>query len=369
MRRWIALVLWTAACTAPAADEPKDMSDASSMPDATAKLTEDMSPDVTTPVLDITPDISQELAPPAGLTRYLVGNEGDADVTPGGPAIVLMGGGPDVDEAFEWWRPKLSGGDIVVLRASGADGYNDYLYKDIGGADSVETLLVDTRALADDPWVAARVAQAEGVFLAGGDQSRYLAAWRDTALSEALAQTLGRGAVIGGTSAGCAILSEFVYAAREGTVYSDEALANPYDARVTLEGAFLPVPTLEGVITDTHFYERDRMGRLVAFVARLKADGDSGHPVGLGFDEATALVIDASGEATVMGDGYVYVVDGGAEPEQCAPGQALTYAGVPYTRLGAGAKVTLPALSGLMYERAMSAAGGELTSDEGDRIY
>lgn len=62
----------------------------------------------------------------------------------------------------------------MVLRASGGDGYEDYVYSDIGGCDSIETLLVTARALADSDYVASRVRHAEGVFLAGGDQAVYM---------------------------------------------------------------------------------------------------------------------------------------------------------------------------------------------------
>ena len=257
--------------------EPEDMR--SSAPDASSMI--DMQdPEDANADLDASADAGandmgddQEPAPPAALQRWLVGDHADAMVAPLGPAFILMGGGPDVDEAFHWWKPYHAGGDVVVLRASGADGYNDYLHREIGDVDSVETLLVDTRELADSEYVAWRVERAEAIFIAGGDQSKYLSQWRDTALQGALERALQRGAAIGGTSAGCAILGGFIYAANEGTIYSDEALADPYDMRLTLEREFLTTTRLVDVITDTHFYERDRLGRLIAFVARLREDG------------------------------------------------------------------------------------------------
>ncbi len=77
--------------------------------------------------------------PPNGLVRYLSGADADRAAAPAGPGLLLMGGGTDVDEAFTWWLARTGGGDVVVLRASGADGYNPYLYDDLGGVDSVET--------------------------------------------------------------------------------------------------------------------------------------------------------------------------------------------------------------------------------------
>ena len=291
---------------------------------------------------DVPVDSLQEDAPigppprPAGLTVYEVGNPDDSAVEPSGPALVLMGGGPDVDEAFAWWKQYLQGGDVVVLRTSGGDGYNDYLFDEIGGCDSVETLLVTTKALADDPYVAFKVAHAEGIFLSGGDQATYLEAWKGTALQDALHAAWARGAVVGGTSAGCAVLGEFAFAAYHDTVYSDEALADPYNSYMTMERGFLSLHLAGGMVTDTHFGERDRMGRLVAFLARIEQDGWGDPVTGVGVDESTALVVAPDGTGTVMGSGHVYVVKSHGVPQHCVAGEPLTYGGLSYHRLAAG---------------------------------
>jgi cyanophycinase len=297
---------------------------------------------------------------PGSLRAWLVGDPDDAAVTPGGPGLILMGGGEDVDKAFVWWAPRVAGGDVVVLRTSGSDGYNDYLFASFGAVDSVETLLVDTPALADDPWVAQRVASAEGVFIAGGDQATYAALWRDTALSRALAAAWERGAVVGGTSAGCAMLGQLAFVAAGGTIDSREALADPYDPRVTLEAGLLETAALRGVITDTHFRERDRMGRLVAFVARAWEDHLAAEPVGIGVDEATALVIDADGVGTVLGDGAVHVVSAGSKAERCEPGEALVYRGVTVQQLREGDEVRFPGARGAGARQRIVARGGAL---------
>jgi len=314
-------------------------------------------------VMDMTgPD--QTPAPSRALVRAIVGDPADAGVEPLGPGLILMGGGPDVDEAFEWWRARVNGGDVVVLRASGSDGYNDYLFSDIGGAHSVETLLVTTRTLAEDPYVAATVGAAEGIFIAGGDQSVYLESWRDTALSRALRKAWSRGAVIGGTSAGCAILGEHVFAASRGTMTSEQALGDPYHERATLEGAFLPTDVNRSMLTDTHFYERDRLGRLVALLARLVRDGVDDTPFGLGIDEGTAVVIDARGLATVLGDDYVYVMDGSTTAERCVPGEPLQIDGVRYVRLESGDTFSVVDRSGLTFDRTLDARDGTIIGDD-----
>jgi cyanophycinase len=298
---------------------------------------------------------------PAELVTYVTGNEADAAVTPQGPGLILMGGGTDVDAAFTWWKPRIAGGDVVVLRTSGADGYNDYLYSQIGGCDSVETLMVTTQALANSDYVAWKIAHAEGIFISGGDQATYVDAWKGTALEAALNAAWARGAVIGGTSAGCDVLGELVFGAHNGSVYSDEALADPYNMYMTMDRDFLAFPPVAGTVLDTHFSQRDRMGRLVAFVARASADGWAAAPQGIGIDEATALVVDASGKAQVLGAGKAYLVRPTAAPAVCASGKALEFPGVPYVTLAAGDTVSLPKGAASGSTKTLSASGGSLT--------
>src|SRR4051812_15732301 len=77
----------------------------------------------------------------ADYTYFLTGNAADVKPAKTEGALLLMGGSTDVDDAFRWFIGKAGGGDIVVLRASGGDGYHNYLFTKIGGVDSVETIL------------------------------------------------------------------------------------------------------------------------------------------------------------------------------------------------------------------------------------
>src|SRR3546814_13891473 len=79
-----------------------------------------------------------------------------------------------------------------------------------------------------------------------------------------------------------------------GSMTSEVALRDPFDPGVTLVGDFLHLPYLEHVITDSHFARRDRLGRLVVFVARLRGEGVA-DVAGLGIDEGAALCIDSDG--------------------------------------------------------------------------
>lgn len=297
---------------------------------------------------------------PAGLSSWIDGNEADATPALGGPGLVLMGGGADVEAAFAWARDGAPGGDVVVLRTSGSDGYNLFLLEDVGGFDSVETLLVDDRALADSPYVAWAISHAELVFLAGGDQWTYVESWKDTAVETELEAAWERGAYVGGTSAGLAILGEISFTAENGTVLSSEALADPYRSEMTLERDFLAFPPLASVISDSHFADRDRMGRLVAFLARAVEDGWTTRAVGVGVDEATALLVEADGSATVAGSGAAHVVVADHAPETCDPGAPLVFTNLTLRHVRAGDTAQLPDGSASTAPIALSASNGTL---------
>ena len=212
---------------------------------------------------------------PGGSSPASIGITGStADVSPattGG--TVLMGGGPDVDEAIQWMISRTGGGDFVVLRACGGAGYYSYIYG-LGNLNSVETLLIDSRSLANNADVAETVRSAEAVFIAGGDQYDYVSFWKDTQLETALNYLINVKEVpVGGTSAGCAIQGEVYFDAANGTVRSSEALRNPYNQYMSLQRSnFLDVPYLENLITDTHYDNPDRRGRQLTFMARMAQD-------------------------------------------------------------------------------------------------
>lgn len=327
-------------------------------PPAEADAADAADDSVDTGARDTTPVESVRPPKPTSLVSYQVGNDADRVAMPTG-GLILMGGGADVDAAFAWWKPRLDGGDVVVLRADDRAGYGPYLYDEIGGCESVETLVVTTRALANDPYVAWTVAHAEGIFIAGGDQAEYLRTFRGTALEGAIAAAAKRGAIVGGTSAGCAVLGDVAYAAYEKGATSSEALGDPYHVNVTLEPEFLTFGALDDVVTDTHFATRDRMGRLAAFVARAQHDGLVAVGRGLGIDEATALVIDGAGLGTVVGTGRVYALRT-RSITSCTKSTPLD-ATFELHQLEAGDTLQLPAFTTSSAPIELSARKGSLT--------
>lgn len=270
-----------------------------------------------------------------GYTSYFTGNATDI-TTPTEFGVCLMGGASEHDNAMIWLLQKANGGDVVVLRSSGSDGYNDYLYSDLGvNVNSVETLVITSVAGATDPYVLDKVANAEMIWFAGGDQYNYVSYFKDNALENLINNHVNvKHAPIGGTSAGMAILGGRYFSAQNGTVTSAEALNNPYHPNVTLEGymgEFLRVPFLGDVITDTHYDNPDRRGRHAAFMAKIKVIVDV---KGIACNEYVAVCIGSDGIAHVYGDypnyeEFAYFIlpycNDVSSPEICQPGIPLTW--------------------------------------------
>ena len=105
--------------------------------------------------------------------RYLLGDTTAA--TPGktAPGLLLMGGGDRNFEALRWFMKKAGNGHIVVLRASQAGEIGEEFFNEVGGIRSVETFVFNDREASTDPRILAALKRADGIFLAGGDQSRY----------------------------------------------------------------------------------------------------------------------------------------------------------------------------------------------------
>ncbi|MEM6770931.1 MAG: Type 1 glutamine amidotransferase-like domain-containing protein [Bacteroidota bacterium] len=259
---------------------------------------------------------------------YFTGDTTDVVTQPTG-GVCLMGGRTENDEAIRWFLRRADGGDVVVLRASGSDGYNDYFYTELGvSINSVRTIVFESGGAAGAEEVVQAISGAEAIWFAGGNQANYVNYWRGTAVDSLIRVAVqDRNIVIGGTSAGMAILGSHYYSATNGGVTSAEALADPFNEFMTIDTArFLDIPLLRNLITDTHFSERDRQGRFTAFMARAAAITPDRPFLGVACDEYTAVCIDPEGTASVYGtageNDVAYFVrtscDGGVDPELTA---------------------------------------------------
>ncbi|MDX1911565.1 MAG: T9SS type A sorting domain-containing protein [Saprospiraceae bacterium] len=263
---------------------------------------------------------------------YFTGDTADVQPIPT-PGVCMMGGATENDHAMRWFLQRANGGDVLVIRASGADGYNDYLFSELGlSVNSVETIVMPNAAAALDPYVAQQIRNAEALWIAGGDQTRYANYWKDKPVEDALRYLIHeKKAVIGGTSAGMAILGEAYFRAANGTITSAEALADPFDPKMDIGASdFLDHPLLQRTITDTHYDNPNRRGRHLAFIARLTQQTGQRYR-GIACEEYTAVCVDTSGIARVFGgdnaQDFAWFLHVNCptpfEPEVCSPGTPL----------------------------------------------
>lgn len=309
------------------------------------------------------------------------------------PSFVLMGGGPDVDPAFRWLIQRAgirpgTGGRFVVIRATGTEAYNPYIfYSDealststtiaemwVGGASlglsSVETLVIPSVKAANSQAVNAILSKANVVFIAGGDQSHYIRFWKGTALEQTLNALMKRNVPVGGTSAGLAVLGQFDYSALYQSATSELSMLDPYYKDITfdpnplsLQGGFIAPPALANMIFDSHFDSRDRMGRFITFISRIVApttsrSGTLGCPGGvlpassdgnmtargIGIGVETALLVQGNGNGnpvtakrisnpSATTESAVYFVRPAVPPSVCKPKTPLTIADVEVRKL------------------------------------
>lgn len=241
-------------------------------------------------------------------------------------SIMLMGGGYDVGEAFRWMIKRAGvnptdGGDFLVIRASGTDAYNPYIlskagtvdpttpmgYEMVGGIDmglrTASTLIIPNRTAANDPKVADIINKAHAIFIAGGNQADYYNYWKGTLVDAALRNALTRFIPIGGTSAGAEMLSQFAFLALNGAVTSTQALGDPFNKYMTIDPltdttGFIKPDVLVRTITDVHVNTRDRLGRSIAFMARLgkvcNGPINDTQTLAIALDEETALLYEGT---------------------------------------------------------------------------
>ena len=282
-----------------------------------------------------------------------VGNPNDIITTPTA-GTVLMGGGSDVDAAFSWMINKSGGGDFVIIRATGTNAYNSYIYG-LGPANSVETFLINSIALANDSIIVQSIRKAEAIFFAGGDQNDYISNYKGTALGAAIDYLANiKHAPIGGTSAGMAIQG-YIYYDGVTNVQSTQALQNPYASGNGIHyNDFLHNPFLTNTICDTHFNTKGgttsngitgRQGRLMTFLSRMIIDSSLANSKAIACDEKTAVCIDENGIAMVVGINKAYFLRKWCDiPETCLAGTPLTWTNGTnvYIINGPGSYTTLP---------------------------
>lgn len=300
-------------------------------------------------------------------------------------AAVLMGGGLDVKEAFSWMIDRMADcgsgvtgrpGNLLVIRAGGNPAYDSFIYK-LGKLAAVQTVVVPTLDAANSTELEGYIRNAGAIWFTGGDQGDYYNFWKGTLLERVVSDHVRTyGIPVGGTSAGMMILSQYAYIAYPSTITSGEALSDPFKPdSVTIKRDFwtygTPFEPLAATVTDSHFDTRDRMGRLVTFLARVIGDGWSTAATAraIGVDQETALLMTStpgpSGTPSVTlrtvanpgVDGAAYLLKAASNSSfVLTPGLPLTFTRVQVQKLPA---ISAPSA----YE--LNVNGGQLSSSTG----
>lgn len=171
---------------------------------------------------------------------------------------------------------------------------------------------------ADDTAEIARIASAAAIWFTGGDQARtvrlLVQGGKDTPMLAAIRKRLAAGAVIGGTSAGAAIMGIGMIVCGDPKRANEPLGRSPADC-APREGESEPLVLgqglgfLPGYVVDQHFSQRGRLPRLLRAVA-------CGAGRGIGIDEDSAIVVDlATARAKVLGKGGVTVAGAPANPD------------------------------------------------------
>ncbi|HVF39447.1 MAG TPA: cyanophycinase [Gemmatimonadaceae bacterium] len=216
---------------------------------------------------------------PTGVTRLfidLAGGRGRARIAVIPTASALASTGPD---------------NVATLKGLGADAF----------------VVNITRTEANDDSIVRKLDGATGIWFSGGDQNRITAAMSNTRAERAIRDRYMSGAVIGGTSAGAAVMSERMFTGDERRPGGSRPLTDSTQANVTIDRenvvTAIGFGLLRGAIVDQHFVRRRRHNRLVSVVL------EDPTTVGVGIDEATALHVHPDGTWRVVGATAVVVID------------------------------------------------------------
>ncbi|MBC8070238.1 MAG: cyanophycinase [Deltaproteobacteria bacterium] len=251
--------------------------------------------------------------------------------------IVPVGGAEDKQRGAVILRRflEVSGGDaarIAIIPTASRQRDTGARYEGIFrelGASAIDVLPFEVRSDTErEDWLA-RLGEATGVFLTGGNQLRISTILGGTRVAKTIRTSNARGVAVGGTSAGAAILSEHMIA-------FGESGSTPRAGLVSLAPGF---GLTNRVIIDQHFRQRDRLGRLLAALAY------NPFAIGIGLDEDTAAFIDPDDVIHVTGAGAITVVDASSLEHSsmglARSGDAICLTGVKLHILTAGSTYDL----------------------------
>ncbi|OQX82807.1 hypothetical protein B6D60_11570, partial [candidate division KSB1 bacterium 4484_87] len=251
--------------------------------------------------------------------------------------ILAVGGGREdygdwSDAPYRWMVEKAEFGKIINIDVDATSNWYPAYFIHFGAAAESRALQIPDRESANSDAVYQELKSAKGIFIEGGNQWDYVSVWKGTKVQQAIREIFQQGGVIGGTSAGLAVLGDVVFDAKYGSALPQKAVYDAYIPQIHFEKNFLNL--LPNILTDSHFTMRGRLGRLVPMLARLHIENPEIEFIGLGIDENTAICIDPGLNGKVFGEATVTVLyKTGNSQINCSPGHLPTFTAIGYDQL------------------------------------
>ncbi|MFN8652126.1 MAG: cyanophycinase [Gemmatimonadales bacterium] len=261
----------------------------------------------------------------------------------GGPArpsghLLIVGGG-EQPEALVRRFVELAGGPgkarivVVPMASSEPAATGEEKAADLRALGADASVLLLTRAQAESAGSARALDQVTGIWFTGGDQVPLAEALRATPVLEAMRARYQAGAVIGGTSAGAAIMSDSMLTGNQRRPDSLGYYGDDYDGIRRDYIQIVPgLGFLHGAVVDQHFLRRERHNRLLSVVLERPT------LLGVGIDEGTALEVEPDGTWLVLGRSAVMIYDARAARVTPAGATVLGTTGIRMHLLPAGSR-------------------------------
>ena len=248
---------------------------------------------------------------------------------------MMVGGGGEnygawSDEPYGWFVEKAGYGKIINIDVDETSDWYPSYFESLGANITSHDLQIATIEEANNFSVFQELLSADGIFIEGGDQWDYVSTWKNTYVQTAIQTIYENGGVIGGTSAGLAVLGEVVFDGQNGSLTSDQAAYNPYHYRVSITDDFLDI--LPGVFTDSHFNERGRLARLTVMLARRNQDNDE-DLLGIGVEYKTAFCVDENMIGTVHGEMVTIIHQSDSSEIQCIANEPPRFTNIVFNQL------------------------------------
>lgn len=249
-----------------------------------------------------------------GTIGCAVGTRAGNDLRPASGApkgtLFIVGGGSQSNDLVRQFI-ALAGGPgkariaILPMASASAQETGDDKKAQLDTMGAMSFVINVNRSQANSDSVVRLISSATGIWFPGGDQSRLTAAIEGTPVHRAIMERFQAGAVVGGTSAGAAVMSDSMITGNQYFPGLAAAADSPSFQRIgrhTIE-MVKGLGFVHNAIMDQHFIRRQRQNRLFSVVLERPT------LIGAGIDEGTALKITPDGMWTVLGRSSVMIID------------------------------------------------------------